>query len=121
MLTKIKQFVQIALLIIGLILAFSLTKNILKINGSGQKITDAQTKVNMLQKENQRLKNELNQIQTPQFVEGQARDKLGLAKKGETVVVLPDDESLKLLAPKLEESQEKLPESNWQKWLKLFL
>ncbi len=43
-----------------------------------------------------------------------------MAKEGEIIIVLPDEEILGTLAPNLEEEEEALPDPNWKKWLKLF-
>lgn len=121
MTNKIKSFIQLGILILAIILIISLIRSISKILGSNQKITDAQTKVEELQKENTDLTKELQTVKSTQFIEEEARDKLGLAKHGEIVVVLPDDNSLRALAPKIPEEKASLPISNWQKWLNLFL
>jgi len=91
-----------------------------KIGSSNQKIIDAQNKVNELKKENQELNQELQIAQSMQFVEQMVRDKLGLARKGEIVVVLPDDVLLRSLAPKLPEERFSLPDPVWKMWMKLF-
>ncbi len=121
MLHKIQSFIQYLTMILALILAFSLIKSISKIVGSNGKITDAQNSVHELQKENEDLKTRLEAVKSTQFIESIARDKLGLAKKGEIVVVLPDESILKSLAPKLENQKYTLPVPIWQKWLKLFI
>jgi len=117
---KIKLFIRLGFLIIALFLSISFIRSITKIVGSNQKITDARKKVDELQKENEELIEKLKKVKSVQFIEGQARDKLGLAKKGEIVVVLPDTDTLKSLAPKLPQDKVNLPDPNWKKWLKLF-
>jgi cell division protein DivIC len=118
---RIKSFFKWGVLLLSLILALSLVKSITKIVGSNQKIVDEQTSVTELKKENEDLARQLQAVKTTQFVETQARDKLGLAKKGEIVLVLPDEATLKSLAPKIKEEKFTLPAPIWQKWLKLFL
>jgi len=66
------------------------------------------------------LEAELKKVQSDAFLEKQLRDKLGLAKEGETVVVLPDKEALKGLVPPLPEEENILPKPIWQRWLDLF-
>ncbi|CAN5294448.1 hypothetical protein BH10PAT1_BH10PAT1_7170 [soil metagenome] len=121
MLHKIKSIIQVLILIIILILSLSLIKSISKIVGSNQKLVDASQKVQKLKEENAKLAKNLQEAESPQFVESQARDKLGLAKKGEIVVVLPDETTLRALAPKMESEKPTLPDPVWKKWLKLFL
>lgn len=121
MLRKIKSIVKIIILGIVLILGLSLVRSIAKLANSNQRIVDEETKVAKLQKENRELEEKLKGIKSVEFIEKEARDKLGLAKKGELVVVLPDTETLKSLAPKLEEKKFTLPDPNWKLWLNLFL
>ena len=64
-------------------------------------------------KKNEELKKILKSVQSPEFIEKQAREKLNMGKRGEVVVVLPKTENQR---PKIE--NEELP--NWQKWYKLF-
>jgi cell division protein DivIC len=120
MFTKTKTLIKYGLLLLLFVLCFSLVRGIAKLTSSNQKVLDEKTKVENLQKENEKLSQEFASIQSPQFIESQARDKLGLAKKGEIVVVLPDDNSLRAIAPKLPQQNYQLPDPNWQLWLKLF-
>jgi cell division protein FtsB len=121
MIHKIKAFLQWGIIILALILAISLVKSTLKILGSNEKITQALSEVRELEKENEILEKEFKGVQNVQFIEREARDKLGLAKEGEYVLILPDEDSLRAVAPKMEEKERELPPLNWEKWLKLFL
>lgn len=120
MIHKIKALLQWIILIIAFVLGFSLIRGIFKIVGSGGKITQAGQQVDELTRQNEGLKGQLANVSSVQFVEEQARDKLGLAKKGEMVVVLPDSTTLRMLAPKETEAEKKLPDPIWRKWVKLF-
>ena len=71
--------------------------------------------------ENAALEAQIAQTQGSAFIEKQIRDKLGLAKTGEAIVVLPDAEILKKLAPQIPVEENSLPDSNWRKWMKLFI
>ena len=70
-----------------------------------------------LQNENKELKKKLARIKALDFIEAEARDKLGLSKKGETVVIIPEDK-LKLVMGASQSAQIRLP--NWLGWLKVF-
>lgn len=69
------------------------------------------------EEENKRLKDAYAEAQTPQFVEKQARDKLGLVREGETVVIVDNSEKVKVNSEKSEEKNE----PNWKQWIALFL
>lgn len=102
------------------ILGFSFFRNLTKSFQVQRKIQEEERKVEALKSENERLKRESEKVMSGVYIEKQLRDRLGLAKEGEYVVVLPDEETLKRLAPKIEEEEEILPEPNWKKWYKLF-
>lgn len=80
-----------------------------------------EAKVAKMQKDNEELQNRILMTQEEEYVEREIRNKLGLVKTGEVVVVLPDKEVLKQLAPPKSPDQESLPDPNWKKWLNLFL
>lgn len=84
-------------------------------------IKKEETRLAKLRKENEDLKKKAEEAGKDIFFEKEARNKLGLGKEGEIIVVLPDDETLKKLAPKREEEEDVLPDPNWKKWMKLFL
>lgn len=63
--------------------------------------------------EHERLKKELAEAQTQTFVEREAREKLGLIKPGEVVVLVGTTPSGQELVTRTEES-------SWRAWWKLF-
>jgi len=105
----------------GIILSLSLVRSISKILGSGEKVVEAEKQVLALENEKKDLNEKFNALSSITFVEKEARDKLGLAKKGEIVVILPDADKLREIAPKLEDKKYSLPDPIWKKWMKLFL
>ena len=78
-------------------------------------LTSAQKDLERAKMQNQKLKGELSTVNSPQFIEEQAHNKLFLVKPGEQEV---------LIAPELknknqpQKQAENIP--NWQKWLQLF-
>ncbi len=70
--------------------------------------------------ENKKLEQQLEILKSDFYIEKQLRDKLGLAKEGEIILVLPEPEIVKKLAPKLPEPVVVKPKPNWQKWLEIF-
>jgi cell division protein FtsB len=104
-----------------LVLALSLAKSISRANEIRNQIRDEESKIIKIQAENDKLAEKLTQAQSPNFIEKEVRDKLGLGKEGESVVVLPDPEVLKRLAPVIPVEADILPDPNWKKWMKLFI
>ena len=77
-------------LAVVLIIAYNLVVQIVQAIKSGERLSQATDTVFQLQSQNKELKKKLTEIQSSDFIESQARDKLGLSKKGETVVIIPD-------------------------------
>lgn len=98
----------------------SLFKNIVKINEVKKRIRKEIEKVQKLEKEGKVLEEQLKMMQGNEYLERELRDKLGLAKKGESVVILPDPETLKKLVPEIPDEKDYLPDPPYIKWLKLF-
>ncbi len=106
------------LLLIGL--ATSLVRSYQKVVRTKAIIEREKDKIERLKKENTTLEEDLIRVKSAEYIESQLRDKLGLAKTGEIVLVLPDSETLKKLAPKMEEEEETLPDPPCKKWANLF-
>jgi cell division protein FtsB len=117
---KLRVYSNYLLIFIFLLMAVSLIRNILRVVESNKRIEKVQDRVEKLKKENEELEEKLAVTKSEEFIEKQLRDKLGLAKEGEIVIVLPDEKILETLAPGLEEEAETLPDPNWKKWLKMF-
>ncbi len=108
------KLINLIILILGLFLIVNLTRSIWELLGAGDRIKEAEEKVAQLRLKNDELKKRFSEVQSPAYLEKIAREKLGLAKEGEVVVILPPYQP----APAPQESQENLP--NWQKWWNLF-
>lgn len=110
-------------IILGLLVffSFSLFRNITNVKMVEKRIKDKEMEVEKVRQEQAKLERELENAKSEQFMEKQLRDKLGLAKEGEMVVVLPPPEVLRKFAPHYEEEKVMLPDPNWKKWMKLFI
>ena len=117
---KLRVYSNYLLIFIFLLMFASLIRNILRVVESNKRIEKAQDRVEKLKGENEKLEEKLAVTRSEGYIEKQLRDKLGLAKEGEIVIVLPDEKILETFAPSLEEEEETLPDPNWKKWLKMF-
>lgn len=117
---KKNRFISGILLVLGLYLIVSLTRNIFSLVKKGEEIKEQNLKLEKLRQKNLELKAELEYVKSSEFVERQARDKLGMAKEGEQVVVLPKNvEEIVLDKEKdKDKGEEELP--NWKRWYRLF-
>lgn len=102
------------IVIVGLCLIISLSKNIIKLLQAGQPLRDLKQEIASLKKEQEELIQKKKYYSSDEFIEKQARDVLNMAKPGETIVILPDS-----LDYKGEEAR-KENKPNWEKWLEVF-
>lgn len=72
--------------IIGYI-AFSFGDQIMKINAMNREVTKVNQQLAGLEERNQELKKEIKNLQSKTYVERMAREKLGLVKPGEVVIL----------------------------------
>lgn len=114
----IRKIVVILAVILVLLIAYNLINQILVAFKSSDRLSAAAEKVYSLEAQNSELKKKLQEIKSPQFIEQQARDKLGLSRKGETVVIIPE-QKLKEVLGVSQSAEIRFP--NWQGWLKIFL
>jgi cell division protein FtsB len=117
---KLKTYSNYVLIAVFSLMLISLTRNILKIRTFRGRLTETEERIEKLKSENEVLGEKLDTFQSDEYIEKQLRDKLGLAKEEETIIVLPDEETIRKFAPKTEEEEEILPNPNWKKWFKLF-
>jgi len=102
-------------MLIGVILAVNSAKRIHSFSQTSQKVQEAEDRLEKLRKENEALKNELKYKESNEFAEKEIRDKLGLAKEGEAIVVIPQESN-----GQSKESSGQDARPNWQKWRDLF-
>ncbi len=115
-----KRFAGFILLILIILLTISIGKNYVKLQKASGIIEEARNEVQKEEEEMASLEAQLKEAESQQFVEKQLRDKLGMAKEDEVVIVLPEADSLRTLAPKRKFEEELPKEANWKKWQKLF-
>ena len=112
------KWVQILIILVGIGLIVSLSRDILRLLRSADELKLAAQKVEELQKELESLAQKKGYYQSESFIEEEARNKLNMAKVGETIVILPPN--LKEVIGR-KENQLTKPLSNWYQWLNLFL
>ena len=113
----LRKIILIAGGILVLILAYNLIRQINDAVHSSERLSAQAEAVYQLEAKNKELKNKLSDIQSPEFIEHQARNKLGLGKVGETIIIIPE-EKLKQVLGVPESAQIRLP--NWLGWWRVF-
>lgn len=111
-----RRMLSIGLIVFLLIFITALTKNILDSYKRLEDLGKVKKEEQALEKETKELKKELEYRDSEEFVEKEARNKLGLSKKGESIYVVEDESS----EEENSISGEKEDFSNWQLWVKVF-
>jgi len=114
----IKKVVLGLIILVSLVVAYNLVTQIMDAVKSSERLSQAAETVYELEARNKALKQELSRIQSPQFVEEQTRNKLGLGKIGETVVIIPENTLNLVLSASSSAQTVRLP--NWLGWWKVF-
>lgn len=119
-----KKIVNIIGLVISivffLILSSSSIKGFKRIKEGNKLIAKSKLKLEKTIEENKKLEEQVKLVQSDEFIEKQLRDKLGLVREGEIVIVLPEADIVKKLSPVIPEEEEVKPKPNYIKWLDLF-
>ncbi len=83
---------------------------------AGRKLADLETEILGLEEKNRELRAKLEKAQGKDFIEEEAREKLGMTKEGEKVIILPT-----IIPPNPLANAGSQPMSIWRRWWKLFV
>lgn len=101
-----------------IVLSVLLARNIFTLLSVEDRKFDLLSKIRKVEEEREELVRRESEVNSPEFIEREARNRLGMARVGEVVVVLPPEDYLRSLVGPLDE--ERIAEKpNWQKWLEL--
>lgn len=110
-----RNLLLIGIVILILLIIVNSTKRISSLRDTSKKVDKVEEQLQVLRQENEKLKVELEYKKSDEFKEAEIRNKLGMVKQGEAVVVLPqkDDEGLTT-----NDERQNIP--NYIKWWNLF-
>ncbi|MEK9143115.1 MAG: septum formation initiator family protein [Patescibacteria group bacterium] len=112
------RVVRLVIIGVSAILVVNLSRSIWDIWRRRDILGERQAVLKRLEEENKRLKGELTYSESPLFIEAEARNRLGLGREGESIVLMPNDK-LQMTNGKTEDKTVvSLP--NWKKWWRLF-
>lgn len=104
----------IAVVFLVFMIIVNSTKRISSLRDTSKKVGEVEQQLEVLRRDNQNLKAELEYKKSEEFKEEEIRNKLGMVKPGEAVVVLPNDNS----EQQPQTRAENIP--NYIKWWNLF-
>lgn len=78
-------------------------------------IKEAKDRFQKTSDDNQNLKRQLAQVESSDFIEREARNKLNLGREGEIVLIMPSISPLMTPTPVPPDTS-----PNWQRWMRLF-
>lgn len=113
-----RPMISIIIFCISLLAAVSLSRSVYSLWRKRDYVRERADRLAWEQAEKARIKKEIKEAQKPEFIEKEAREKLGMTKEGETVVIMPNDK-LQMTNGKTDEKTPVLI-SNWKKWWRLF-
>lgn len=109
-----KKIIFIITIIVSILIINNLVHSIYDLWQKKDLIGKAQQELVRQKQENQKLKSRLSYVESKDFIEKEARDKLLLLKPGEEQVLILQN----LIQEKEIESKDNTP--NWKKWWELF-
>jgi len=112
-----RRIIQWVIIFIGISLIVSLSRDVLRLIRASGQVELAEEKLAEAEQKNRELLGEKDYFNSEEFIEKEARNKLNMAKPGETIVVLPQNLA-ELVGRKEKEVSQEIP--NWQKWWGLF-
>ncbi|TSC85339.1 MAG: septum formation initiator [Microgenomates group bacterium Gr01-1014_16] len=99
---------------LGSLLAVRTGVNVWRLYKAGDRVGEARKELAETQAEQEQLKSRLEYVQSEEFIEREAREKLGLGKPGEEVVIVPTPIRNQESGIKIQD------EPNWRKWWRLY-
>jgi len=115
-----RRLYQLAVILVSLFIINGLSRGLIELSAQDRRLMKAKLELAKLADRQLELQQQLKFFQSDEYVEKIARDKLLLAKPGETVLLLPQNhnEITNYQLPITNLGEADLP--NWQKWAKLF-
>ena len=122
-----RHLYQITIIVVSLFVINGLSRNLVELWQQKMRLKRAADEVVQLKLKEEELKKQLEYYQSDEYVEKIARDKLLLAKPGETILLLPQPNGNNPINQfpistnnPMDTETNQVNLSNWQKWAKLF-
>lgn len=109
------RLVRMTALVICVAIGIGIVKSVYTLSQKKGIIAERQRVLRELTAKNEELQQQLEEATSPAFIEQAARDKLGLVREGETVVIMDKSQ---ILNPNNQKNPLELP--SWKQWWSLF-
>lgn len=117
----LKNAAKVFLGIMIFVFLSSLVRDAFRFYSFQSSLESAEKELRSLQREGEDLEAKKRYLTSDGYKEIQIRDKLGLAKENELVIVLPNPEILRKLSPRVVQQEEfDLPQKSWEMWKDIF-
>ncbi|MCL4360507.1 septum formation initiator family protein [Patescibacteria group bacterium] len=113
-----RRIIRFFIIIVSVVSVVSLSGSIVDLWQKRSILRERESEVSTLQHEQKSLNKQLQDAQSPEYIEREARNRLGLAKPGETVVLLPNGGTQAMTSPQQGKTGGASP--HWREWWKLF-
>lgn len=113
-----RRYVKWLIILFFLGLVVHLSRSAWELVGFRSRVSEAEAEVRQMAEEKERLIEEQREKTSEWAVEREIREKLNMAKPGETVVIVPEDLPW-IEEPNQEEVETQVEKPNWQKWWEL--
>ena len=107
--------VKLIFILVSLMLVANIIRLWSNIRERGNIISQAGDKLQAEEEKKEQLKRDLAKVQSLEYIEKEAREKLNLGKEGEYTVILPPIPTSVLPTPTIIDTS-----PNWKKWASLF-
>lgn len=114
----LRKIIIAGIILLVLSFAYNLLVQITNALRSGERLSAAADTLYQLEAKNRQLRQRLAEIQSAEFIEEQARNKLGLGKSGETMVIIPQERLKLVMGASQSGKVVRLP--NFLGWWKVF-
>lgn len=109
------SFISVGIFIILMITIVGLSQSLVHIIGRQNLLKTQKKNLITIQEQTETLRKKLQDVNTPAFIEREAREKLNMTKDGETVILI--DKTGQITE---EQKKEWQPSSHWNLWWDLF-
>ena len=105
---------------VSVFMIISLSRSVVDLWERRKIVKEEQIRLAQIEKKHDALTKKLEMVQTPAFVEKEARERLGMAKPGETVIIMDTNTYSEHSQPGSLSADPSTQTPNWKRWWGVF-